>query len=121
MTRLSPQPCPPPLPHPFPLSLRSIIPLSLPSQCPPPRCSNPTQGDLFGYILDLTGGITSSLTGFVVPALAYLQATKGMVERKDVDGKNIAAHRTGCKVLAVFGCAIMVMVPTAVVLKAMGK
>lgn len=44
-----------------------------------------------------------------------------MVDREDIDGKNIAVYRTGCKVLGVFGCVIMVMVPTAVALNAMGK
>ncbi|CAM9281738.1 unnamed protein product, partial [Hapterophycus canaliculatus] len=34
------------------------------------------EGDLFGYILDLTGGVTASLTSFVLPALAYLSATR---------------------------------------------
>lgn len=79
------------------------------------------QGDIFGYILDLTGGVTASLTGFIIPALAYLQATKGMVDRHDVDGKNVAAYRTGCKVLAVFGMIVMFMVPSAVVLNIMRK
>lgn len=40
-----------------------------------------------------------------------------MVHMNDVEGKNIAKYRTGCKVLAGFGFVIAVMVPTAVVLK----
>lgn len=79
-------------------------------------CFNPTQGDLFGYVLDLTGGITASLTGFVLPALTYLQVTKGMVDRDDLEGKSIAAYRTGCKALIVFASVVMIVVPIAVVL-----
>lgn len=74
------------------------------------------QGDLFGYVLDLTGGVTAPLTGFIVPALAYLQVTKGVVERDDIQRKSIGAYRTGCKALVVFGCVVMVMVPIAVVI-----
>ena len=82
----------------------------------PLLCSNPIQGDLFGYVLDVTGGITVSLAGFILPALLYLQATKGFADWDDIKGNNIAAFRTGCKALFVFGCAVMVIVPIAVTL-----
>ena len=74
------------------------------------------QGDMFGYILDLAGGITASLTGLVLPALAYLQVTKAIVELDDTEGKTIVAFRTGSKALLAFGCVIVVIVPIAVVL-----
>lgn len=82
----------------------------------PLLCSNPTQGDLFGYVLDLSGGITGSITGFILPALTYLQVTKGMADQGDIEGRNIGAYRTGCKFLFVFGSIVVVMVPIAVVL-----
>lgn len=75
---------------------------------------------MFGYILDLTGGISASLTSFVLPALTYLEATKGMAGSNGND-KEIAVFRRGCFVLAWFGAAIMMLVPTAVVMTALGK
>lgn len=65
--------------------------------------------------MDLNGGITTSLTSFVIPALAYLEATKGM----ESYSKEVLAYRRGCQVLAVFGVAVMVLVPTAVVVSAL--
>lgn len=75
------------------------------------------QGDLFGYILDLTGGITASLTGFILPSLTYLAATKGLTPYKE----EVVIYRRACFMLAVFGATVMVLVPTAVVLTAIGK
>ncbi|CAM9873496.1 unnamed protein product, partial [Pylaiella littoralis] len=33
------------------------------------------QGDLFGYILDITGGVGASVTSFIIPGLIYLSVT----------------------------------------------
>ncbi|CAM9980323.1 unnamed protein product, partial [Scytosiphon promiscuus] len=33
------------------------------------------QGDLFGYILDITGGVAASVTSFIIPGLIYLSVT----------------------------------------------
>lgn len=85
-----------------------------------PTCTTPPQGDLFGYILDLTGGVTASLTSFVLPALAYLSATGGKASTVPfvLNGRptdEIAAYRKGSWALLVFGCAVMVLVPSGVV------
>ncbi|CAN0320450.1 unnamed protein product, partial [Discosporangium mesarthrocarpum] len=62
-------------------------------------------GDLFGYILDLTGGVTASLTSFIFPALVYIYATE---ER--------GRQYHNCLALGAFGVVVMVLVPVGVVL-----
>lgn len=107
------------------------------------------KGDLFGYILDLTGGVSASIAAFIVPALAYLEATKDFKSeeglgleagnsigtndkyinsnnnhnnvKQNSDKQNIAAYRMGCWILVLFGVAVMIMVPMAVVLSAVHK
>lgn len=67
-------------------------------------------------MLDLTGGITASLTSFVIPALAYLKATK------HAKGPNTAPmYRVACQTLAGFGFTVMIVVPGAVMWSAFGK
>lgn len=73
------------------------------------------QGDLFGYILDLTGGITGSLTSFVIPAITFLKATEGNNSSKD-----IYAYRRWAYFLCIFGSALIFLVPTAVFMSAAG-
>lgn len=79
----------------------------------------PPQGDLFGYILDLTGGVTASLMSFVFPALAYLRATDGVLVYGCSDG-HTQAYRRAARVLIVFGGVVMALVPVAVALCALG-
>lgn len=52
---------------------------------------------------------------FVLPALMYLEATRGIV--KD---KGVAWHRKACYTLAGLGLVIMVIVPIGVFLNATG-
>ncbi|CAM9582688.1 unnamed protein product, partial [Ectocarpus sp. 13 AM-2016] len=61
-------------------------------------------GDIFGNILDLTGGVAASLTNFVIPALIYLNAPR--------EGKG--QYHTACMLLYWLGGAFMVIVPVAV-------
>ncbi|CAM9909644.1 unnamed protein product [Ectocarpus fasciculatus] len=61
-------------------------------------------GDIFGYIMDLTGGVGTSLTSFVLPSLIYLNVPR--------EGKG--QYHTACTLLYWFGGALMVLVPIAV-------
>lgn len=96
------------------------------------------QGDLFGYILDITGGVAASVTSFIIPGLIYLGVTG------DPDGspggiwwplfegggpggwgsggggrggalRDVGFFRLASKGLVVFGAFVMVMVPFGVV------
>lgn len=78
-----------------------------------------SQGELFGYILDLTGGVTGSVTCFVFPALAYLRATDGLIVDESSD-KQTRAYRIASRALVVFGGVVMLLVPVAVALSASG-
>lgn len=73
------------------------------------------QGDLFGYVADLTGGISSSMVGMVLPGLIYLEATRGI--RKS---SSVAWYRRGCYVLIALGVVTVFAVPTGVVLSVLG-
>lgn len=84
---------------------------------PPRPCGS--QGELFGYILDLTGGVTGSVTCFIFPALAYLRATDGMTIHESSD-EQTATYRSASKALVVFGGVVMLLVPVAVALSACG-
>lgn len=78
-----------------------------------------TQGALFGYILDLTGGITGSATSFILPGLVYLGATKeeAFTTRGYGPGRSrYTYYRMGCQALVCFGVAVMIIVPTGVFL-----
>ncbi|CAM9387943.1 unnamed protein product [Ascophyllum nodosum] len=78
------------------------------------------QGDLFGYILDLTGGVTGSVLSFVLPGMAYLAATKDVALTGGAgEGSSVRAYRIGCRVLIVFGLAMIVLVPAAVMRSAL--
>lgn len=75
----------------------------------------PMQGDLFGHIADLTGGLSSSMVGLVLPGLIYLEATRG------IDGMpKVAWYRRGCYALVILGTLTAIAVPTSVVLSALG-
>jgi len=79
------------------------------------------QGDLFGYVLDISGGVTGSLANFILPGMAYLAVTKDAPLTSGALGEsNVRAYRIGCRVLIVFGFSVMVSVPVAVVLSAFG-
>eukprot|EP00903_Cladosiphon_okamuranus_P010528 g9958.t1 len=78
------------------------------------------QGELFGYIVDLSGGVTGSITCFVFPALAYLRATDGVTVQKSDYDKHRRAYRHASRVLIVFGVMVMLLVPVAVALSALG-
>eukprot|EP00752_Nemacystus_decipiens_P007560 g6753.t1 len=94
------------------------------------------QGDLFGYILDVTGGVSASVTSFILPGLIYLGVTG------DTDGRglswplfegggpagwgsgaggkggalrDVGFFRLACKGLVVFGGLVFVAVPVGVV------
>ena len=75
-----------------------------------------SQGDLFGYIVDIMGGITTSATSFVLPGLIYLGATsdEGPMFAGDGGGRPRHVYRRACKVLVVFGVLVMIVVPIGV-------
>eukprot|EP00903_Cladosiphon_okamuranus_P006099 g6009.t1 len=93
------------------------------------------QGDLFGYILDVTGGVSASVTSFILPGLIYLAVTG------DTDGRglswplfegggpggwgsgaggnggalrDVGFFRVACNGLVVFGGLVFVGVPLGV-------
>lgn len=91
---------------------------------------------MFGYILDVTGGVSASVTSFILPGLIYLGVTG------DTDGRglswplfegggpggwgsgaggrggalrDVGFFRLACKGLVVFGGLVFVGVPVGVV------
>lgn len=87
-----------------------------PNLPPPPLCTS--KGDLFGYILDLTGGISASLVNLVLPALVYLQATRGINTNSN---RSVLSYRRGSYALVIFGVGIIFGVPVSVILSFLGK
>lgn len=73
------------------------------------------QSELFGDVVDLTGGIASSMVGMVLPGLIYLEATRGIHNRSGV-----MWYRRGCYVLVTLGILTVITVPTGVLLNALG-
>eukprot|EP00903_Cladosiphon_okamuranus_P010527 g9957.t1 len=67
------------------------------------------QGEAFGYILDFTGGVTVSLTSFVLPAYIYLKGSENQSHGEGRDG-----YRLACKILFVFGAALILGVLTSI-------
>lgn len=81
------------------------------------------QGDLFGYILDITGGISGSVTSFILPGLCYLGATRdeSITSRGYGHGRSrYRYYRAGCQALVCFGIVVMIVVPIGVVMQIMG-
>lgn len=67
---------------------------------------SPTQGEAFGYILDFTGGVTASLTSFVLPAFIYLKGS----EQQPPGEEGRRGYRLASKILLVFGAALILVV-----------
>lgn len=80
------------------------------------------QDDVFGYILDITGGVAGSATSFILPGLIYLGATSddGHLFSEDGGSLRYNGYRWVCKCLVAFGAIVMVVVPIGVILDASG-
>lgn len=88
---------------------------SNPKPYPPPSGPHITsyrlaQGEAFGYILDLTGGVTGSLTSFVLPAFIYLKGS----EQQSRSREGRWGYRLASKILLVFGAALILVVLSSV-------
>lgn len=64
---------------------------------------------MFGYIVDLTGGLTGSMVSFILPALVYLGATAGFPRYE-------RGFRWQSRALIGFGVVVMIVVPIGVIM-----
>jgi len=67
-----------------------------------------SEGDAFGYILDITGGVCGSLLGFVLPGAIYLKLNSKA--KDEVPPSNYSWLAKG---LLAWGIFVMIMVPIA--------
>mmetsp|Transcript_28078 Transcript_28078/g.36793 ORF Transcript_28078/g.36793 Transcript_28078/m.36793 type:complete len:514 (-) Transcript_28078:164-1705(-) len=67
-----------------------------------------SEGDAFGHILDITGGVGNSILGFVLPGAIYMKLTP------DKDHKRYRQ----AKYLMIWGIIVMIMVTVATIIEA---